>query len=62
MQFIKLYDYGIKNNYVCNATESSIKATKIWSVASDWEYFIFSLLLPKHTVSRLTGNRLKGKY
>ena len=59
--FYTLYDRGKKNVYGYNITESSSKATKIWSISSDWEYLITKSPLPKHAVTGLVLHRLTGK-
>ena len=47
--------------YMYIISESSSKATKIWSISSDWEYLITKSPLPKHAVMGLVLYRLTGK-
>ena len=56
-----LYDRGKKNVYEYNIRESSSKATKIWSISSDWEYLITKSPQPKHAVTGLVLHRSTGK-
>ena len=59
--FYTFYDRGKKNANGYNITESSSKATKIWSMSSDWEYLITNSLLPNHAATGLVLHRLTGK-
>ena len=42
------------------AVASSVKATKIWSIASDWEYLITKKKNPKQTILGLVVHRNTG--
>ena len=47
--------------YMDIISQSSSKATKIWSLSSDWEYLVTKSPLPKHAVTGLVLHRLNGK-
>ena len=55
-----LFDGSKKNEFGYNVTTSSNKATRICSIACDWEYLIANKPLPKQTVTGLVLHRISG--
>ena len=58
--FYTLKDYGEKNEYGYNKTISRVRATKIWSLASDWEHLITKQPSPKQAILGLVLHRITG--
>ena len=58
--YYSIYDQGEKNEHGYAVT-SSAKATKIWSIASDWESLITKSPSPKQAVIGLVLHRITGK-
>ena len=59
--YYTLYDTAKKNTYGYNITSSTARATRIWSLASDWEYLETNNLSPKQAVTDLVLHRISSK-